>query len=264
MDNEEIKKAIAQRFDNLQPEIQDIIMSQDYERSLVEIIGDFDLNPEQMKELEFNTTMVLLGEIHPDEYKRAMQESMNVSENILEKIVASVEQKIFKSVRSMIVENWEKDDREESAFNAIPIPPYAKEDSTQKNTENRAESTPTDPKDKDAQEKEVFNETGIQMVEKNILVEPKNSIENTFSIEEDKTLVDSGISLVEEETPVEKEHLIPSQNTQKSVLQGLENPPEGKSSMVNDKLNNSMTQVQNASNQTEASNTKDPYREQIG
>lgn len=262
MKNEIIQKAIAERFDNLQPEIQNLIMSDLYEKALIEIIEKYNLKKEEMVELELNTTLVLLGEIHPDKYQSSLAEDLKIGYNILQNIVSDVEEKIFKNVRAMIIANWERDDKKEMSQIDIPLPPYAKKE------KDKAESTidtqtPKEPLD-ETKEKEVLEKIGIKMLDENQIIEPKNSIEEKISIDEDRALVDSGISLMEEKNVVAKEHLIPNTETQRDVLYGLENPPKGESSILIKKLDAHTIQNQKISNQSTASNSKDPYREQIG
>lgn len=248
MNNEDIKKLIAERFDNLQKEIQDLIMSKKYEDILVNISKDFNLKEEEIKNLDLNTILVLLGEIHPNDYKKSLMEDLNLEKEKLNTIVDRVEGEILKDIKSLIIKNWEKEDEEEKNFYNIPIPPYAKKESVQENINK---------------EKNIFEETGINMVEEKKIIEPTNAIEDKFSIDEDRDLVNSGISLIEEENKIEKEHLLPNLETQKSVVKGIENPPTQNNNLIDQKLNSVFTSHQNTNNANIPPVNKDPYRENI-
>ena len=126
MDQEEIKKSIAERFNDLQPEIQDAIMNSDYEKNIYEIAQKHKLSVEQMGEFESDTTLVMLGQIHPDEYNKELADDLNLPENKINEIVNDVNEKILKPIRELLKKNFENDDVEEAESLDIPLPPYNK------------------------------------------------------------------------------------------------------------------------------------------
>ena len=123
MDTEEIKKSIAERFNNLQPEIQDAIMSSNYEKNLYEIAQKHKLNVEQLGELELNTTLVLLGQTHPDEYADELEEDLKLPKEKIGEIVTDVNERIMKNIRELIKKNFADDDETEAQAE-VPVPPY--------------------------------------------------------------------------------------------------------------------------------------------
>ncbi len=134
----------------------------------------------------------------------------------------------------------------------VPLPPYVKkgEENIPRPSTSSVQAPPsglpvmTNTFKKEA---EVFEKSEIEVLpQKN--TEDRNVDEKKFSMGEDRILVDSGISMVEERPIVEKEHLLPNTETQKSVLSGIEHPQAGVSSILGQKLSQNMSQIQKASN----------------
>ena len=110
MEKEDIKLAIIERFNSLQPEIQMIIMNTNYEESLYSISKKYNLSDDQYKELELNTTLVLLGNTHPDEYKNELADDLKISGETLDKLVNEINEKILKEVLPIIRKNFIDDE----------------------------------------------------------------------------------------------------------------------------------------------------------
>lgn len=117
MEQEEIKKAIIERFNSLQPEIQDLIISTNYEETLYSISQGHKLTDEQFSNLELNTTLVLLGNTHPSEYKNELTDILNTSQDEIEKIVSEVNEKILNKVLPILIQNFEEDEKSEIITN---------------------------------------------------------------------------------------------------------------------------------------------------
>ncbi len=124
MDHEEMKDKILERFNNLQPEIQAAIMNSNYEKILYDIAQNHKLNIKEMGELEFNTTLVLLGQIHPDEYAMNLEEDLKLPKETIDAIVGEVNEQIMKNIREIIKKNFEKDAEDDKDQEEVPVPPY--------------------------------------------------------------------------------------------------------------------------------------------
>lgn len=120
MDQEEIQKSILERFNNLQPEIQAIIMDPGYDKNILEIATRYELKPEEISELELNTTMVLLGQIHPDDYKTSLTDDLDIPEYKLDSIIKDVNEKVFKRVVEIIKKNFRADETEDRIVSDLP------------------------------------------------------------------------------------------------------------------------------------------------
>ena len=111
MDNEQLEKLIYERFKNLQPEIQAVIMDASYDQKIADISRGYSLTPEQMSNLELNTTFVLLGQTHPNDYKNVLVAKLGLPANVVSNIVNEVDTKILKNVKGLIIKNFEDDEK---------------------------------------------------------------------------------------------------------------------------------------------------------
>lgn len=177
MDKDELKEAVANRLENLQPEIRNAIMDSNYEKNLYEISQKFKLNIEQMSQLEIATTLVLLGQTHPDGYIDDVIEEVKVPKDVAEGIVNDVNEKILKNIRDLIKKNFEEDKAEDEAQSEVPLPPYdgigvADEDSSNKEELN-------EPVVKiNKSETGIYKNAGIEMISDEPKEDPLSKIAN--------------------------------------------------------------------------------------
>ena len=120
MDEDRIKNSILERFNNLQPEIQAVIMDPNYEKTLGEIAQKYNLSAQEFNELELNTTLVLIGQTHPDKYIEELSDDLKIPEEKIEAIVKEVNEKILNNITDMIKKNFEADDTEEQVIADLP------------------------------------------------------------------------------------------------------------------------------------------------
>jgi hypothetical protein len=114
-EKEELEKRIAERFVNLQPEIQAVIMSPEYEKSLMRIIEKYKLNQSQIEIFETETSLVLIGHTHPDEYRIELKK-LQLSKEVRNQIVNDVFDSILAPIVDMLRDNFDKDDMEEIKY----------------------------------------------------------------------------------------------------------------------------------------------------
>lgn len=112
---EELEKAIGERFANLQPEIQAVIMSTDLEKNLTKIYEKNKLTVEQLKNLEAETCLILIGDTHPDDLREDLDD-LNLSPEITDQIVNDINETILKPVIGMLKSNFDKEDKEEVQY----------------------------------------------------------------------------------------------------------------------------------------------------
>ncbi|MCK9371497.1 hypothetical protein M0R04_16405, partial [Candidatus Dojkabacteria bacterium] len=110
MEQEHIQEAIIERFNNLQPEIQEIIINTNYDETLYDISKRYNLTDEQYREIELNTTLVLLGNTHPDKYKDELLEDLKIPENEVDSIIFEIKEKILNKVLPIIINNFKEDE----------------------------------------------------------------------------------------------------------------------------------------------------------
>ena len=119
MEQEEIKNAIIERFNNLQPEIRNIILDENYDKTLYNISQKYKMTPEQVQDFELNTTLVLLGQTHPNDYEKELKEDIKLPKETIENIVQEVKEQILKNIYQTLKDNFTKDDEEEAKLESF-------------------------------------------------------------------------------------------------------------------------------------------------
>lgn len=264
MQTQDLQNKIKEFYLKLPENLQREFSSMAWMQKLEEISKKYNLKPEQQETLGIETSLALLGMIHTEELRQNLSKGLDLEENVLNKIMEEVYVEVVKDFEEDLEKTFIKNaiSLEEQD---IPTPPYAKSVSAEEIPIPKPEAkTPENLPAETSSEDDVFKGTGIEMVNDEPTTNTQSQ-ENNFTIKEDKELVDSGVSVMEEKTTTEKEHLLPNQSTQKSVLEGLENPPSSTSSILGQKLGGETSQTTSsniqATNQSPSSN--DPYREEV-
>ncbi|MFA6258758.1 MAG: hypothetical protein WCX79_03605, partial [Candidatus Paceibacterota bacterium] len=131
--DENTKKIIKEKFESLPDDIQKIILSTDYENTLVEIGKNYKLTIDQMGILERETTLVMMGLVPTDDFKNELAGELKIDATTISLIVKDINQKIFLKIRELLKQMSIQDEKpllkktEESKF---PI----------ENTKNNAEN----------------------------------------------------------------------------------------------------------------------------
>ena len=107
MDTE--SKTIAQEtFDSLPKDIQETIFSDDYQAFLTDVATRYALTKEQGSELEFQVTMVLIGQANQGYLPFNLEAELGIDEETAQKISTEIEENVF-SVVTNSLEQLEKD-----------------------------------------------------------------------------------------------------------------------------------------------------------
>ncbi|MBP9715004.1 MAG: hypothetical protein KBD52_00740 [Candidatus Pacebacteria bacterium] len=101
MDDQTIK-VLKERFEALPKSIQDMIMSTNYEETLLKIGQNNKLNVAQLAVLEKETTMVMMGLTDPEDFEEDLTRELGVSKELGFVIVAEINEEIFKDIRSLL------------------------------------------------------------------------------------------------------------------------------------------------------------------
>ena len=166
--------------------------------------------------LEDITVKVMSGKIPPDKYEGELASALTgLDKDDLKEIVAEVNENIMKVIRA-----FEQEQTKEPEEDEVPLPPYKKAPVENLSFKN---------------EESIYATSGIQMINETPSKENINEKEK-MTMNEDKVLAKQGIGMIEEKPEIEKEHLLPNTETQKSVLEGIENPPSVASSIIGNKL----------------------------
>jgi hypothetical protein len=183
MDLQEIKNALIDRFNNLQTEIQAIIMDPGYDETIIDIAHKYQLSDDQQKKLELNTTLVLLGNTHPDDYIEELTRDLKLPKETLDQIAQEVDARVLNSVKDTIKKNFDDDRQEDEEQEKVPTPPGTYEASTE-NTLGFVKST--DPRISRLPEniQQAIAKSGYQQKLKDIVTKHKLPATKTQAIED--------------------------------------------------------------------------------
>ncbi|MES2930619.1 MAG: hypothetical protein V4665_02445 [Patescibacteria group bacterium] len=255
----------AMRDAPLDPALSDLpenaqraIRESDYQARLYAIGTKYKLQIERMSALEQVTLKFMAGKLSPSQYENELALSADLPAEKVRDIALDVNEEIMKNIRMSMKGQSQK----ETLSDEIPIPPYAL-----KATGNGAIPT---------SESGMYAASGIEMLPARKEF-PKE--EDRVTITEDAILARSGIDMIDDVPRPDREHMIPSRETQKSVLDGIEHPATIASSIIGEKLGGikksessvsdySLPKISSQSTPSIPSSSrmpgKDPYHEPIG
>lgn len=96
-------KDLQEIYASLPKDLQDAIMSSQFQNTLIEIGRKYKLTIEQLGNLEMQTTNVLLGITNPNNYQHELETGLGITDTeIIGKIVAEANEKIFKNIRDSL------------------------------------------------------------------------------------------------------------------------------------------------------------------
>ena len=100
--NENTKKIIQEKFDALPESIQEMIMSSNYEDTLITVGQKNNLTVNQMGILERETTLVMMGLTDPKDFEIDITRELGVDNAKGNQIVTEINEKIFLNIRTLL------------------------------------------------------------------------------------------------------------------------------------------------------------------
>lgn len=107
MDKKELQQKIAEYFVKLPKEAQDYFSSMNWMEILKNIELNFNLNEEQVETLGTETTLVLLGIIHVEEYREVIESEMDLEKEVADKLFGQINDNILRLVKEKLIESFE-------------------------------------------------------------------------------------------------------------------------------------------------------------
>ncbi|HLP86909.1 MAG TPA: hypothetical protein VK153_03500 [Candidatus Paceibacterota bacterium] len=104
MDQAQLQQKIVEYFQRLPKEAQEVFSSMGWMETLKKIGVTYSLNEKQLELLGTETTIVLLGIIHIDEYEKIIETELGVSEEILKKITKEIDNNILKTIKGQLID----------------------------------------------------------------------------------------------------------------------------------------------------------------
>lgn len=100
---EEIGGELDARFEKLPKEIKDVIEKSNYQATLYAIAKEHSLTVEQIGTLEKVVTNLMVGAIHPNDFKDVLEDSMEMPKDKMTRLANDVNEKILKPIRAKLV-----------------------------------------------------------------------------------------------------------------------------------------------------------------
>lgn len=107
MNQEQLQQKIAEYFEKLPKEAQDVFSSMGWMEILKNIDTKYSLNNNQIEILGAETTLVLLGIIHVEEYKKILEKELELEKEITEKIIIEINETILKTIKEGLSKTFE-------------------------------------------------------------------------------------------------------------------------------------------------------------
>jgi hypothetical protein len=116
----ESKQIAQETFNALPKDIQEVVFSDDYQRILSEIAEKYNLNENQAKKFEFETTMVLMGIITRAYYPFNLETELEIDEDTAQNIANDITDTVFAEVWKLLDEMDVKNNNEQSLLEEAP------------------------------------------------------------------------------------------------------------------------------------------------
>ena len=100
--DENTTKLIKEKFDALPKEIQEVILSSNYEETLIEIGKQYGLNVEKLDILGKETTLVMMGLTPTKDFETELTRELNVDKTKGSQIVKDINEKVFLKIRDLL------------------------------------------------------------------------------------------------------------------------------------------------------------------
>lgn len=106
MDKEELQKNIALYYSRLQPKAQEFFSKMEWLVALGKMSEKYSLNDSEKETLGTETTLLLLGAIHPVEYEEVLVKELSLSPQTLENLMKEIENSMLADVRQQLIEAY--------------------------------------------------------------------------------------------------------------------------------------------------------------
>jgi hypothetical protein len=100
--DEKTTKLIKERFESLPEAVQEVILSSNYENSLLEIGQQYQLNVEQLGKLEQETTITMMGIDPLADFETRLTRELNIDKEKGSLIIKDINEKVFLRIRDLL------------------------------------------------------------------------------------------------------------------------------------------------------------------
>lgn len=112
MDQKQIQEKIAEYYKKLTPKMQEVFSKMEWLDNLRGISLRYNMTDEQIQTLGTETSLVMLGIIHPDEYEQNLMTELAVPRDIGLKIIDDINLEILNEWRGELIETFSKNTKD--------------------------------------------------------------------------------------------------------------------------------------------------------
>ena len=112
MDKEELQKQIALYYSKLPSDVQEVFAKMEWLENLKKISEKYALKNEYEQILRTETTLVLLGIIHLDEYEEKIKKELGLQKEQADKMLAEINDAILKPIRPQLSTTFKQNVKE--------------------------------------------------------------------------------------------------------------------------------------------------------
>jgi hypothetical protein len=104
MDQTQLQQKIAEYYQKLPKELQEIFSSMEWLKKLEEVSQKYGLSEKQIETLGTETTLVLLGIIHEEEYEDNIKKEIALPQASMENLMLEINNSILKNIKPQLTE----------------------------------------------------------------------------------------------------------------------------------------------------------------
>ncbi len=100
---EEIESILDPRFSKLPQTTKKIVMDSNYQATLYAIAREYNLTVTQIGSLEEIVTSLIVGDVQPEKFEDLVEEDLQLTSEVANKLTAEVNEKVFQKIRSQVM-----------------------------------------------------------------------------------------------------------------------------------------------------------------
>ncbi len=112
MKPEELQQKISEYYEKLSPELQEAFSNMEWLEKINEIGKKYSLKDTELESLGIETTLVLLGILHIEEYEKNLGLEIKISKEEFIKMMAEIDEQIMKPVKLELTKTFHKNSKE--------------------------------------------------------------------------------------------------------------------------------------------------------
>ena len=103
MEEQTTEQILREQLSKLPKEIRSVIVNIDWETPISQITQKYRLTQTEVEQFKLETMLVIVGIVHPDDFGPELAKAMHISPENLNSIVFTMNESVFKNLRTVLV-----------------------------------------------------------------------------------------------------------------------------------------------------------------